>query len=124
MEGIDSVKVSLNQGQAAIRLSPDNTSTIAQIRQKIRDNGFNPKDAKATVEGTISLEDGRLYLTFARQDQKYEVTLHPEYKQEWSKLQKALGSKHVLTRLRVHIPETTGEEKAELVFQVIRIIRI
>lgn len=51
LDGVESVKVSLNDGVAEIRLAPDNSVTLARVREIIRSNGFSPKAAEVVVQG-------------------------------------------------------------------------
>jgi len=58
LPGVTSVRVSLNEGKAVALLAPDSTTTLAQIREVIRHNGFTPKDASVTVVGRL-VRDGK-----------------------------------------------------------------
>lgn len=53
LDGVTSVRVSLNEGKALVTLAPDSRTTLAQIREVIRHNGFTPKDARATFVGRV-----------------------------------------------------------------------
>lgn len=53
LNGVTSVRVSLNEGRAEVTLAPDSRATLAQIREVIRHNGFTPKDARATLVGRV-----------------------------------------------------------------------
>lgn len=53
LDGVTSVRVSLNEGKAVVTLAPDSRTTLAQIREVIRHNGFTPKDAHATLVGRV-----------------------------------------------------------------------
>lgn len=58
LPGVDSARVSLNDGYAEIAFAPGNTLTVTQLREAIRKNGFTPRDARATVRGRIVAGDG------------------------------------------------------------------
>lgn len=58
VSGVDSARVSLEQGLATVWLRPDNHVRIAQIRDAIRSNGFSPKDGEVTVRGRLSGSEG------------------------------------------------------------------
>lgn len=54
LPGVEAVTVSLNKGYAEAELTPDAPTTLAQIREAIRDNGFTPKQAVLRIEGTFA----------------------------------------------------------------------
>lgn len=62
LQGVTSVRVSLNEGKAVIALGPDSRTTLAQIREVIRHNGFTPKDARATIVGRTVREGNQLLI--------------------------------------------------------------
>lgn len=53
LPGVESVRVSLNEGKTELRLKPNAAVDLEQIRAVIRDNGFTPKAATLTITGTI-----------------------------------------------------------------------
>jgi hypothetical protein len=57
--GVQSVKVSLNDGLTILDLKPDNTVTLAKLRQVIKDNGFVAKEAQIVARGSTAVADGR-----------------------------------------------------------------
>lgn len=59
LPGVRSVRVSLNEGKAVVALSPGSRTTIGQIREVIRHNGFTPRDARAILVGRVVQEDDR-----------------------------------------------------------------
>ena len=62
LQGVTSVRVSLNEGKAVVALAPDSRTTLVQIREVIRHNGFTPKDARATLVGRIVREGDHLWV--------------------------------------------------------------
>jgi copper chaperone CopZ len=54
LPGVESVRVSLNEGRSVIQFKPDAAVNLEQIRKIIRDNGFTPKAATLTVAGTLA----------------------------------------------------------------------
>lgn len=62
LSGVTAVRVSLNEGKAVVSLAPDSRTTLAQIREVIRDNGFTPKDAEAKVAGRLVHEGERVWI--------------------------------------------------------------
>lgn len=57
--GVQSVKVSLNDGLTILDLKPDNSVTLAKLRQVIKDNGFVSREAQIVARGSTAVADGR-----------------------------------------------------------------
>jgi hypothetical protein len=51
VDGVQAVKVSLKEGLTILDLRPDNTITLAKLRQIIKNNGFVSKEATAVARG-------------------------------------------------------------------------
>lgn len=62
LHGVTSVRVSLNEGKAVIVLAPESRTTLEQIRDVIRHNGFTPKDARAKLDGRVQREGDRVWI--------------------------------------------------------------
>jgi copper chaperone CopZ len=62
LEGVQSVRISLNDGTAEIRLASENRQTLDQIRQRISDNGFTAKNAEVKLRGVIREKEGKLVI--------------------------------------------------------------
>lgn len=62
LPGVTSVRVSLNEGKAVAQLAPDSATTLAQIREVIRHNGFTPKDASVTLVGRLVRDSERWWI--------------------------------------------------------------
>jgi len=58
LDGVESVKLSLEEGSADIKLKPGNTISLGQLRRLIRDNGFTPRDAEVTARGKLAERGG------------------------------------------------------------------
>jgi hypothetical protein len=54
VDGVQSVKVSLNDGLTILDLKPDNAVTLAKLRQVIKNNGFVSKEAQIVARGSIT----------------------------------------------------------------------
>ena len=54
VDGVQSVKVSLNDGLTILDLKPDNAVTLAKLRQVIKNNGFVSKEAQIVARGSIA----------------------------------------------------------------------
>lgn len=59
INGVESTKVSLNQGLVTIQLKPGNSVSMEQIRKAITDQGFTPRDAKVTAVGELVSQAGK-----------------------------------------------------------------
>jgi cation transport ATPase len=57
MEGLESVKVSLNDGKAYLELSKNNSLSLRQIQEVVKKNGFSAKKAEAIIKGKLVNEN-------------------------------------------------------------------
>jgi len=73
--GVQSVKVSLNDGLTILDLKPDNTVTLAKLRQVIKDNGFVSKDAQVVARGATAEADGRLAFNVSGTGERLLLTM-------------------------------------------------
>ncbi|HKX98174.1 MAG TPA: heavy metal-associated domain-containing protein, partial [Steroidobacteraceae bacterium] len=62
LHGVTSVRVSLNEGKAVVTLTAGNRTTLAQVREVIRHNGFTPKDARATLVGRVMRQSDQWWI--------------------------------------------------------------
>lgn len=63
VEDVSDVTVSLNEGLATITLAPENTLTLAALREAVVKAGFQPKDATVRLTGVVEEQEGRLLLS-------------------------------------------------------------
>jgi copper chaperone CopZ len=77
LEGVESVKVSLNEGSADVRLKRDNRVTVGQIRDVIRKNGFTPKQSEVRLVGKLTERNGKAALEVVGTDVVYLLAEHP-----------------------------------------------
>lgn len=54
LNGVQSVEVSLKQGNLDIVLKPGNTFKMSDLRKRIRENGFRSMEATVTALGTFN----------------------------------------------------------------------
>ena len=54
--------VSLEEGVLTIRLAADARLTVAELRERIRRQGFAPREARVRVVGSLSKSDGQYAL--------------------------------------------------------------
>ena len=57
VNGVESVKVSLDKGLAEVKLKPGNSVTLEQLQQAIAKNGFTMKQSQITAAGKV-IHDG------------------------------------------------------------------
>ena len=65
VKGIDKVRVSLNDGLTIVDLTPENTVTLSELRQVIKNNGFVSGEAQITARGSVSDVNGQPLFTVA-----------------------------------------------------------
>ena len=53
VDGVESVQLSLERAEADIRLKPENRVSLDQFRRIVKGNGFEPREAKVTVAGSV-----------------------------------------------------------------------
>ncbi|MBI3982896.1 MAG: heavy-metal-associated domain-containing protein [Gemmatimonadetes bacterium] len=90
--GVDSVRVSLNEGLATVWLASENAVTIGQIREAIRSNGFTPKAATLRVVGRVVEDGGELALAFAASTPSLRLTDHASAPGLLEELRESLGA--------------------------------
>lgn len=91
LEGVKTVKVSLNKGNAVIEFAADNKLVLADIRRVVRDGGFTPKEAVVKISGTLQREGEELRLRVG--DTHYALKPSEEAKDVWQRLQEtAVGA--------------------------------
>jgi hypothetical protein len=71
--GVSSVRVSLNEGLTVLELAPENTVTLAQLRQVIRNNGFVTKEAQVVAAGTVSRSGGLVVFEVSGSRERYTL---------------------------------------------------
>ncbi len=60
IDGVESVAVSLNQGNAKVQLKPGNRVHLQQLRTAVTDQGFTPQEAKVVAVGDLVSSNGKL----------------------------------------------------------------
>ena len=108
--GVESAKVSLNKGEALLRLKPGNSITVERIRQVVLDNGFTPKDADAEVVGRIVELNGLPALAVNGVDLVYSLDDHRKATGKVNELWKKAREKDVVVTGR--FPETSTKGRA------------
>ncbi len=111
VRGVESVDVSLNKGEALIRLKPGNTVTVEQIRQVVIDNGFTPKDSDVEVAGTVIERNGKPALAVTGLDLVYLLEDDRGGRGKAEELWRHARGKEVL--VKGHLPQTSIKGRAE-----------
>jgi hypothetical protein len=62
LPGVQSVRVSLNDGLTILEMKPANDLTLARLRDVIKKNGFAPQEATVRVRGAVGEAGGTLLL--------------------------------------------------------------
>ena len=73
VEGVESVKVSLNEGRAMIVLKSGNSVRLEQIRKAVEEQGFTPKDAKVKAVGELTGTSGKLQFEVTGSNEVFPV---------------------------------------------------
>jgi cation transport ATPase len=62
MDGLQEVRVSLNDGKAYLGLATENELTLRSIQEEVKKNGFSAKKAEVTLMGNAKKEDGQWFI--------------------------------------------------------------
>lgn len=62
MDGLQEVRVSLNDGKAYLGLAEKNDLTLRSIQEEVKKNGFSAKKAEVVLMGNATKEDGQWYI--------------------------------------------------------------
>ena len=62
MDGLQNVRVSLNNGKAYLSLADKNELTLRSIQEEVKKNGFSAKKAEVTLMGNATKEDGQWFI--------------------------------------------------------------
>lgn len=62
LDGIEEVKVSLNNGKAYLELASDNSLTLQKIQEEVKSNGFSARDAKVVLKGTVVKSNNQIFI--------------------------------------------------------------
>lgn len=109
--GVESVEVSLNRGEAVLRLKPGNSVTIERVRQVVLDNGFTPKGSDIEVVGRATERDGRPALAVSGLQLVYLLADHRSRKGTVDRLWTTAREKEVV--VKGHLSQTTTKGRAE-----------
>jgi len=116
VNGVESVDVSLEKGEADMKLQPGNQVRIEKVRDIIRANGFTPKDAEATIAGRLTERNGKPALAVSGSDLVYLLADSPSTKGKTDELFKSAKDKNVVVTGRA--PETAKNPQGPFTLQV------
>jgi len=114
IEGVQSVRVSLNDGWADVKLEQGNKVSIERLRGVVRDNGFTPKEARVKVKGRLVERAGRPALEVTGSGVVYALSATAG--RGAADLGKDGFGKHVIAEGRV--PESTKQDAAPATLEV------
>jgi copper chaperone CopZ len=114
LPGVESAKVSLNEGRAIIQLKPGNAVTMAQIRQSVERNGFTPQQVGVSGEADVVTKGDKLQLRISGTNDTYELASTPHAEGVLQQLRKSPGQRVVVEAI---IP-AQKDQKATPVIQV------
>lgn len=106
IDGVESVKVSLNDGQADIKLRDRNEVAVEQVREVIRKNGFTPKESMVRVRGKVIERNGKPALDVGAPNGVLLLTGNV------AELSKDVGREVVVAGV---IPETANKEEPQTI---------
>ena len=75
--GVTSVKVSLNDGLTILDFAPENTVTLARLRQIIRNNGFVTNESQIVARGSITNASGSAFFEVRGSGERLLLTTSP-----------------------------------------------
>ena len=58
MDGLQNVRVSLNDGKAYLELADNNKLSLKQIQEEVKKNGFSAKNAEVVIRGKLLNKNG------------------------------------------------------------------
>lgn len=78
LEGVRTVKVSLNEGRAVVELDAGNKVPLAEIHERVRRNGFTPQGATVTVRARVAAAGDTLRLEVPETKETFDVAATTE----------------------------------------------
>ncbi|USD24621.1 heavy-metal-associated domain-containing protein [Flagellimonas marinaquae] len=79
MDGLQKVRVSLNDGRAYLDLAAENELTLGAIQEEVKKNGVSAKKAAVTVSGKLSKENGQWLVASPREQFLVSQATSTEY---------------------------------------------
>lgn len=73
IEGVESAKVSLNEGNVKVQLKAGNRVHLKQLRTAVTDQGFSPREATITAVGDVVASGDGLQLRVSGTGDVFEV---------------------------------------------------
>jgi hypothetical protein len=88
---VESVQVSLEHALTDVRLKEVNGVTLTQLRQIIKDGGFNAGAAKIEAIGTLSIRDDGVYLRVSGTIEEFRLIAEPSHPEILAEAREAAG---------------------------------
>lgn len=114
IEGVESVEVSLNEGRVLVTLAPENSVTVARLREVVRRQGFSPREATLTMSARIEVRGDELVGELAGSGATFVLDGRPEL----------LPSLRDLPGTVTLLAGTLGADQDELTPRVLRVTRV
>jgi copper chaperone len=93
IDGVEGVELRLERAAAEIKLRPANRVTLAQLRQTIKNTGYEAKAATVTVLGTLVERQGTPALQVAHLDQTWAIERDPAHAAAYDDAVRRVASK-------------------------------
>jgi len=116
LEGVASVRVSLEEGLAEVTLEPGNALDPEAIRDVARDGGFTPKSAEVRARGHLVVEEDTLALAVTGLSQEYRLVESDSAAGRLSAL--AAAATAVEVEVTGTLPESDGAREPRRVIEV------
>lgn len=117
VDGVESAKVSLNEGLARIQLRPGNSVTMEQLREIVEQKGFTPQGATVTVRAEVIATGGDLQLKVTGTDEIFAVADTPGA----ARVREEVGRQVGRTVLVDGVILPPKDKKARLLIQVVSV---
>ena len=72
LDGVEGVTVSLNEGEAVVRLAAENRADLGGLREAVREAGFDPRETTLRVAGTLR-QEGRRWVLVTPSGERFHV---------------------------------------------------
>ena len=95
--GVESVELSLKRAEADIKLADGNRVPLDQFRRVVKANGFEPKQARVTVRGTVREIAGKLVLEVSGPGTSLVISPDKSAQEPFKQLKSAWESKSTST---------------------------
>lgn len=113
LEGVESVDVSLTRGEASIQLRAGNRVTLQQLRQLVKNNGFNPREAAVTVTGDLIAKGNTVTLAVSGSGGVLTLASDPASPAAYQQVRDRLTSSPRGVTMQGIVPESRAKDSEE-----------